>query len=199
MARVRDIGIDEVPEDVKPVYQRFAHEYGPFLNQVKIFAHRPIALRHLMGMLLEMADNPILDKRHLEIAIVTVSAINRCDYCVAHHGPRLLDFGLPRAVIDRILDEDCPGLDPVDRMVRDYAAQVTRDHNRVGDRQFDELRAHFSETQIVELTLRITLCTFFNKFNDVMMLEMEDEAAIFHHETAKPAYQGVNPSKENEV
>ena len=104
MARVRDIGIDEVPEDAKPVYQRFAHEYGPFLNQVKIFAHRPIALRHLMGMLLEMADNPILDKRHLEIAIVTVSAINRCDYCVAHHGPRLLDFGLPRAVIDRILD-----------------------------------------------------------------------------------------------
>ena len=60
MARVRDIGIDEVPEDAKPVYQRFADEYGPFLNQVKIFAHRPIALRHLMGMLLEMADNPIL-------------------------------------------------------------------------------------------------------------------------------------------
>ena len=63
-------------------------------------------------------------------------------------------------VIDRILDEDCPGLDPVDRMVRDYAAQVTRDHNRVGDRLFYGLRSHFSETQIVELTLRITLCTF---------------------------------------
>ena len=83
MARVRDVGIDEVPEDAMLVYQRFADEYGPFLNQVKIFAHRPFALRHLMGMLLEMADNPILDKRHLEIAIVTVSAINRCDYCVA--------------------------------------------------------------------------------------------------------------------
>jgi len=38
MARVRDISIDEVPEDAKPVYQRFADEYGPFLNQVKIFA-----------------------------------------------------------------------------------------------------------------------------------------------------------------
>ena len=51
MARVRDVGIDEVPEDAKPVYQQFADEYGPFLNQVKIFAHRPIALRYLMGML----------------------------------------------------------------------------------------------------------------------------------------------------
>jgi alkylhydroperoxidase family enzyme len=41
---------------------------------------------------------------------------------------------------------------------------------------FDRLRAHFSEEQIVELTLRITLCTFFNKFNDVMQLDMEDGA-----------------------
>ena len=36
MARVRDIEIDEVPDDVRPVYQRFAEEYGPFLNQVKV-------------------------------------------------------------------------------------------------------------------------------------------------------------------
>ena len=43
MARVRDIEIHEVPEDVQPIYERFAREYGPFLNQVKVFAHRPRA------------------------------------------------------------------------------------------------------------------------------------------------------------
>ncbi|MDA1311000.1 MAG: carboxymuconolactone decarboxylase family protein [Proteobacteria bacterium] len=176
MARVRDVEIDEVPDDAKPVYQRFVNEYGPFLNQVKVFAHRPIALRHVMGMLLEMSDNPILDKRYLEIAIVTVSEINKCDYCVAHHGPKLMEYGLTRETVDAILEPDCPGLDEVDRLVRDYAAQVTRDHNRVRDGLFDRLRAHFSEEQIVELTLRITLCTFFNKFNDVMQLDMEDAA-----------------------
>jgi hypothetical protein len=32
-----------------------------------------------------------------------------------------------------------------------------------------------------------------------MMLEMEDEAAIFHHETAAPANHGVDPAKGNEV
>ncbi len=40
MARVRDIEIDEVPDDLRGVYQRFATDYGPFLNQVKVFAHR---------------------------------------------------------------------------------------------------------------------------------------------------------------
>ena len=32
MARVRDISIDEVPADVRPVSERFATDYGPFLN-----------------------------------------------------------------------------------------------------------------------------------------------------------------------
>ena len=173
MARVSDIEIHQVNDEVRPVYQRFAGEYGPFLNQVKIFAHRPAALKHIMGMLMDMADNPILSKRHLEIAIVAVSAVNRCHYCIAHHTPRLVELGLSAEIISHILDTDCPELDDIDRLVRDYAVQVTKDHNRVTDDLFNRLKDHFDETQIVELTLRITLCTFFNKFNDVMQLEME--------------------------
>ncbi|MGB0634231.1 MAG: carboxymuconolactone decarboxylase family protein [Paracoccaceae bacterium] len=180
MARVRGVGIEEVPSDIQPVYQRYVEEYGPFANQAKVFAHRPIALKHIMGMLLEMADNPILERRHLEIAIVAVSAVNSCDYCVAHHGPKLEASGLPRDTVDNILNLNCPGLTPLELLIRDYAVQVTQDHNRVSDSQFDGLREHFTEEQMVELTFRITLCTFFNKFNDVMQLEMEEEASLYH-------------------
>ena len=76
MARVRDIAIKEVPEDIQPVYQRFATEYGPFLNQVKVFAHRPTALKHIMGLLMELAEDQVLPKRYLEISLVTVSKLN---------------------------------------------------------------------------------------------------------------------------
>ena len=47
------------------------------------------------------------------------------------------------------------------------------------DKQFDALRLHFNETQLIELTSLITLCIFFNKFNDVMQLDMEDEAVFY--------------------
>ena len=60
MPRVSEIEIDQVPVEVQPIYRRFATEYGPFLNQVKIFAHRPPALRHIMGLLLELADEEVL-------------------------------------------------------------------------------------------------------------------------------------------
>lgn len=175
MARVRDVQIDEVPEDVRPIYQRYSTEYGPFLNQVRVMAHRPTALKHLMGMLMELAEEAVLPKRYLEIAIVTASALNRCDYCIAHHGPRAVEHGLPQAAVDDILGERPEGFDDVDLLVRDYARQVTNDFHRIRDTVFDDLKRHFTEEQIVELTLRTALCGFFNRFNDVLQIEMEEE------------------------
>ncbi len=174
MARVRDVEIDEVPEEVRPTYERFAQDYGPFLNQVKVFAHRPPALKHIMGLLLDLADEAFLDKRHLEIALVVVSKLNECDYCVAHHTPRLVEQGLPAEMVANILEPDCPGLDEVDRLVRDYAVEVTTASSRMRDAIFERLAEHFSEAEIVELTLRIALCGFFNRFNDALQIGMEE-------------------------
>ena len=174
MPRVREIEIDEVPEDVRPIYQRFATDYGPFLNQVKIFAHRTPALRHVMGMLLELADEAVLPKRYLEIALVVVSKLNECEYCVAHHAPRLMDQGLSLEAAENILADPVPGFDEIDMLVRDYAVQVTQTPGRIRDAMFARLKEHFSEEQIVELTLRTALCGFFNRFNDAMGIEMED-------------------------
>ena len=62
MARVRDINIEEVSEEIKPIYRDFLTNYGPFANQAKVFAHRPIIFKHIMSMLLEIAKNPIIEK-----------------------------------------------------------------------------------------------------------------------------------------
>jgi uncharacterized peroxidase-related enzyme len=174
MARVSDVQIDAVPDDVKPVYERFASEYGPFLNQVRVFAHRPSAVKHIMGLLLDLKDEQILPKRYLEIVLVAVSKLNACEYCVAHHTPRLIEQGLPPETVSNILEPDCPGLDAVDRLVRDYAVAVTEHPQTMRDKIFDDLKQHFTEEQIVELTLRTALCGFFNRFNDALMIGMED-------------------------
>ena len=174
MARVRDVDIHEVPADLEPVYRRFAESYGPFLNQVKVFAHRAPALRHVMGMLLELADEAILAKRYLEIALVAVSKVNECTYCVAHHGPRLVEQGLDPASVAAILDSEVPGFDEVDTLVRDYAVAVTVDARRMPGSMVERLKSHFTEEQIVELTLRATLCGFFNRFNEALGIEVEE-------------------------
>ncbi len=174
MARVRDIEIHEVPEDVQPIYERFAREYCPFLNQVKVFAHSPVVLKHIQGLLLELKDEAVLPKRYLEIVLLVVSKLNECTYCVSHHAPRLVEQGLAAATVEHILEPDCPGLDEVDRLVRDYAAQVTEKPQYMRDAIFADLRRHFSDEQIVELTVRTALCGFFNRVNDALQIGIED-------------------------
>ena len=67
MARVRSIPSAELPPDLADVYERFAASYGPFRNQVAVFAHVPPALRHLMSMLMELREAPCcMDKPGIE-------------------------------------------------------------------------------------------------------------------------------------
>ena len=185
MARVRNIEPDELPTELAAIYREFAGSYGPFRNQVAVFAHVPAALRHLMPLLLELRAAQTLPKRTLELAIVAVSQLNRCDYCVAHHKPFLVVEGISPAGVDRLLDfHEHPELDEVDRIVVEYALAATERPNRIPEALFTRLRRHFSEAQIVELTLRITLCGFFNRFNDALAIEEEPEAVERLRETA---------------
>ena len=131
MARVRNIPSTELPPDLAAIYERFAGTYGPFRNQAAVFAHVPVALRHLMSMLLELRE-----------------------------------AATPRY----------PELDERDKLVVAYAIAAWERPNRIPDALFARLEAHFSEAQLVELTLRITLCGFFNKFNDALGIEEEPEA-----------------------
>jgi uncharacterized peroxidase-related enzyme len=175
MARVRSIPSTELTPELADTYERFASAYGPFRNQVAVFAHVPAALRHLMPLLMELREAATLPKRYLEIAIVVVSRLNECHYCVAHHKPFLVVEGLTPGAVDRIPEADNPELDDVDRLVVEYAQAAWETPNRIRDSLFSRLRAHFSEAQIVELTLRITLCGFFNRFNDALQIEEEAE------------------------
>src|SRR5713101_2362001 len=177
MARVRSIPSDDLPPDLATIYERFVGLYGPFRNQVAVFAHVPAALRHLMSMLIELREAATLPKRTLELAIVTVSKLNTCHYCVAHHPPLLVIEGISPAGVDRILDyRNHPEFDERDKLVIEYAIAAWQHPNGVPDALFARLRGHFSEAQVVELTLRITLCGFFNKFNDALGIEEEAEA-----------------------
>lgn len=178
MARVKTIGPEALPPEAAAVYRRFLDTYGPFDNQVAVFAQVPAALQHLMGLLLDLRAAATLPRRDLEIALVTVSRLNDCAYCVAHHRPKLSVEGLPDDAIEAIpYQPEHPALTDRDRLVIDYASRAWQDPRRIDDALFARLRQHFDEAQIVELTLRATLCGFFNRFNDALRIEEEAEAA----------------------
>ena len=86
-------------------------------------------------------------------------------------------IGRDHAGAENILQyENHPEFDDIDKLVVEYSIEVTSNFHRVRDNLFDRLRDHFSEEQIVELTWRIALCGAFNRFNDVLQLDIEEEA-----------------------
>ncbi len=152
--------------------------YGAFENQAGALAHRAPIFKNVWGMLTELADEAELPKRYLELALVTVSLLNRCEYCVSHHAPKLEVEGVSGQGATTLLEYAThPELDAIDRLVVEYAIAVTKSWTQTSDGIFERLRAHFTDAQIVELTWRIALCGAFNRFNDILQLEIESGVA----------------------
>lgn len=177
MARVSDVPPEAVPPDVRGTYVTFSTAYGAFRDQVGVMAHVPPAVKGLMGMLLDLRERQNVPFRYIELAIVVVAKLNECHYCVDHHKPLLIVEGLSEAGVGRLLEfADHPELDEVDKLVVEYAIVVTQSPQRVSDRLFTRLREHFTESQVVEITLRTALCGFFNRFNDALQIGTETES-----------------------
>ena len=171
MARISYVPESEIPDKARALFDEF-RDLG-FENQARVLAHSPTVFSGLYGLVRNMREDGELPPRLVEIAVVATSAANRCKYCVGHHAPVLKDLGLPADTVDRILEPEVPGLDERERLVRDYAVLVTERSWGIRDRVMDDLRRHFSERQIVELTVRIGLCGVFNRLNDALQIESE--------------------------
>ncbi len=52
-----------------------------------------------------------------------------------------------------------------------YADRATRSAAAIRDAALEDLKKHFNEEQIVELTLVIAIANFTNRFNDALRME----------------------------
>ena len=62
---------------------------------------------------------------------------------------------------------------PMERVALEYAERITTTGQKVDDALFAELKKHFSEGQIVELTAAIAMENFRSKFNPPLGIEAQ--------------------------
>jgi len=62
---------------------------------------------------------------------------------------------------------------PAERAALEYAERITYTDRQVDDALFAELKKHFTEAQIVELTAAIALENFRSKFNPTLGVEAQ--------------------------
>ena len=76
--------------------------------------------------------------------------------------------GATEAKIAAIDDETSDLLNPRERAAIRFAEKLAVDHHTVDDTLWSEVRAHFSEAEIVELVAHASLYIGFGRFNEIV-------------------------------
>ncbi len=69
--------------------------------------------------------------------------------------------------------QDSKLFSPAERVALEYAERITYTDRQVDDALFAELKKHFTEAQLVELTAAIALENFRSKFNPTLGVEAQ--------------------------
>lgn len=193
---------DGIAPELRPLWDECARSLPGFAHLWSTQAHSPTVFRHVWGQLLELKRQSPVAARHFELAIVVVSALNRCEYCVSHHVPlaRLAGAGDDQLAALAGLrlgplpeDHDFPvraGFSAEDSLVVDLAYFVVwagvyphvapvhpRHVQRLRRRLFARLQERFTPRQVEELLWRTTQCVAFNWHNEFLELDVEPEVA----------------------
>ena len=76
-------------------------------------------------------------------------------------------------VADVLTWRDSKLFSPAERLALEYAERITYTDRQVDDAFFAELKKHFTEPQIVELTAAVALENFRSKFNPPLGVEAQ--------------------------
>lgn len=80
MSRLPRLTRDEVPEDIRALYERVGAQRGNVPNMFRVYAHRPEILITMVAHLNAVTNTGTVPVRTKELVATLVSRINRCEY-----------------------------------------------------------------------------------------------------------------------
>ena len=149
---------ERAERDPKLIEAILARRGGKFLNlDLALLWSEPLA-RGWNAMLGAVRREFALDARIREIAICTVARLTGAEYEFTHHWPEYVKAGGNDALRARLADPGRAASDPAfrddERLAMRYALAMTRTI-AVPNALFAEVRARWSESEVVELTAAI--------------------------------------------
>jgi len=158
MARIPLIEESEHPELADVIGRIKAGRRGGLLNVYKLLLHSPALAQTWFDHNGAVRWKTELTGRLREIVIIRIAHLNGVDYVLAQHVPGLaVAEGLSLPECDALADwQSAASFSARERAALAYTDAMTRDI-AVPDAVFKALRPHFSERQIVELSVLIGL------------------------------------------
>jgi alkylhydroperoxidase family enzyme len=156
MARVALLEEEDRPELAELIAKIKGGRQGRLLNLYKVLLHSPPIADAWLQMIGAVRWSTELDGALREIVIIRIGIVNKVEYVIAAHVPAYaLQEGLTLEQCDALADwQTSSFFDERQRAALAYTDVMTSDVD-VPEAVSEALRLHFSERQIVELTVLI--------------------------------------------
>jgi uncharacterized peroxidase-related enzyme len=172
MARISRPGRREVSEAVGEIYDRYVRQRGNVPNMFRTVAHRPEILQTMIAHMEAVLNTGTLPTSLKELVIVRTSQMNNCEYCLASHSLLARKLGYSDAQIAALPSfESTDAFNARENAALRLAERLTRNEGPLNDTELAELKAHFTEGEIVELMAASGLFNYFNRFNNLLAME----------------------------
>jgi alkylhydroperoxidase family enzyme len=180
VARVTMIAPETADAETRRVYDGVLEQWGRISNFSQVLAHQPAALQGWMLpndaiRLNKVKTDPDYVKIQ-QLVIIKTSALNRSAYCMSHNVPLGKKIGLSEAQIAAAQGDDymaSPALDARQKAAIRWAEAVTNLTARDDDDAFRAMRQHFSEKEIVELTVFCGMWNYSNRLCEALHVDLE--------------------------
>jgi uncharacterized peroxidase-related enzyme len=174
MARLPPLPPETTPE-LKPHFDFFLSTLGFTPNSVLTMQRKPKlaqALATLNAAVMDPQGEVDLGFRRLIGHLA--SKASGCLYCQAHTLLGAKNFGISEEKLADVWTySSSPHYTERERLALDFALAAASQPNAVTDSQFEQLRLHWSDTEIVEILGVVAMFGFLNRWNDTMATPLE--------------------------
>jgi len=162
------------PEDASSVLAMIKERYGFVPNLAAFVAESPAALGAILN-LTEAFDKTSLSPQERQIVLLTVSALNDCNYCKTVHIALGKKEQIDEDTIQKIVAFK-PLKDKKQNTLRDFTQSLVEQKGKLHDTKIQSfIDAGYTQAQVFEVILGVTLKTMTNYSNHLAGAEANEE------------------------
>lgn len=165
-SRVRLLERNEVTPEIGTVYDMLLAARGVVPNMFKVLAHAPAIAPAVAGFLKPLLADGALKGWYKELVAVRISQCSSCEYAIRAHGISARQKGASEEQIASVANFENSSFSEKEKLGFRLADKLHNSGPAIDDDFFFELRANFSEPELVELFLTAAAFEMFPRFID---------------------------------
>ncbi len=176
MARIGMLEREETSPEGQKMWDEIVEDHGMMTNMKKTLIHSPTALKAVMEWY-SMLDvvKPFLGERSTGLLMLAVSTQTDCLVCSTYYR---------RVLVENGEDPDNLVLTSKEEAIVNFGRKIATDSVNVSDELFAQLKEHFTDAQIVDLTVFGAMMVVNNIFNNVVDVDLDEYLQRYRKATA---------------